>query len=946
MHFLNQLKKHNLLINELIFKLFDFREGEERRVFLMWTYIFLIITALMIIKPVVSALFLSTFGVERLPQVFILMAITAAVVSTIYSNLLKTNNLYKLIHLTLISTAALFALFWLLLTFQVLGDITLYVFYIAVAIFAVISSSQFWIMANNIFNAREAKRLFGFIGSGAITGGIVGGYLTNLLVGLIGSENLILVFLLFIALSLQILKKLWQEKSPSIVSGNENSGINQPLKSNPWLYIKNSKHLTILAALVGIGVFTGKLVEFQYSAIASELITDSDQLTAFFGFWFSNLNIITLVIQLLVTRRIVGVYGVGTSLFFLPVAILLGAGSLLFFPELWAAILIKLCDGSLKNSVNKAGMELLFLPVAIDIRTQAKSFIDIFVDSFATGLSGILLIILSVIFNINTQQVSLLIIFIIGIWIFLIFKIRKEYLNSFRLKIEIVESDQKKEIDLTKISVFSGIEKVLKEGTDKQILQVLKMLRNTLNQRLLVPYSNLIGHESPLVRLEVLKQLYFYKDGDLSALIKPFVDDENLDIRSEALHYVYQKTGYEKYNLLSDYLNHEDYKLRSAAIICTARESRENLHLKNLFKIEETIISELTRVKNLNKQNEIIALKRSCARAIGEAHLKSLFPLLNILLQDPQADVVKAAIIGAGLSKEREFGPLLIQLLKDPVYWSFTQTALVNFGANIIDILSSHLRNPYVDIKARINIPKVMAEIEQQKSVDELFRSLTVKERPLRNEVINALFKLRRNAPQLQFMESEIMELIFTEADDYLFTLSFLYNQTELELKNPSSNGKIKEARESLIKDLENRLDYKLKRIFIMLGLKYPPIDIQNAYVGISSSDSELRMNAVEFLDNLLDKDLKKVIVPIAESALLDGVISNTLSSLGVKMEKEETYLETILNSDSASLRYKTLLLIGYLNDRKYLTLVAKCLDDSNDRVKNLARSILTHMGL
>ena len=61
MRLLDQLKKQRLLINELVFKLFDFREGEERRVFLMWLYIFLVITALMIIKPVVNALFLSTF---------------------------------------------------------------------------------------------------------------------------------------------------------------------------------------------------------------------------------------------------------------------------------------------------------------------------------------------------------------------------------------------------------------------------------------------------------------------------------------------------------------------------------------------------------------------------------------------------------------------------------------------------------------------------------------------------------------------------------------------------------------------------------------------------------------------------------------------------------------------------------------------------------------------
>ena len=71
------------------------------------------------------------------------------------------------------------------------------------------------------------------------------------------------------------------------------------------------------------------------------------------------------------------------------------------------------------------------------------------------------------------------------------------------------------------------------------------------------------------------------------------------------------------------------------------------------------------------------------------------------------------------------------------------------------------------------------------------------------------------------------------------------------------------------------------------------------------------------------------------------GVISKTLSSLGVKTENEETYLETVLNSDNAILRYKTLVLIGHLNDKRYLTHVARCLDDSDEKIRNLARSIV-----
>jgi AAA family ATP:ADP antiporter len=948
MSLIKQIKKHQPLAVELFYRVFDMREGEEKRSFLMWTYIFLVISALMIVKPMVNALFLSTFGAERLPQVFILVAIVAAVFSITYSSLLKSIDLRRLITHTLYTVIGLFLIFWFLLTFNWLVGGALYTLYVIVAVFAVISSSQFWIMANVLFNAREAKRLFGFIGSGAIAGGIFGGYLTNFLAPLIGSENLILIFLLFLGICLYLVNQLWREDNSAQVSHTVLSENVTHQKQKPWQLIRSSRHLSLLAALVGLGVLTGKLVEFQFSAIASEKIWDPDELTAFFGFWLSNLNIVTLIIQLFITRRVVGVFGVGTSLFFLPAAIFISAIALFIFPELWAAVLIKICDGSLKNSLNKSGMELLALPIAIDIRTQAKSFIDVFVDSFATGLGGIFLIGLTGILNVSVQQVSLLTIALIGIWFYMVVLIRREYVKSFRLKIEPIEiSDKQETIDLTNESVISGISKVLRRGNEKQILQVLRMLRPLHNERLVVPFQELLNHKSCLIQLEVLKQVYFYKNIDLSKIVHTLITNENLDLRSEAIQYLYHKKGDLRNKLLLEFLNSDNYMIRSGAVICAARESRNNKNLRELFAIEDRIEKELIRIKDVTNTEEIIAIKRSCARSIGEGNIKTLLPFLNYMLHDTEPLVVKAAIIGAGLSKEKEFGSILIQLLKDPAYWTFSQTALVNFGSEIIDILNNHLKNPFVDRRARLNIPTVLGEIELQASVDALFRNINIEDKAIRNEIINALYRLRNKSPYLKFNEPDIMQLIYEEANEYLHTLSFLYYQSRLDDKSfPKKEEGIPKARRLLIHALEERLDRKLKRIFMMLGLKYPPNDIQNIYNSFSSSDTELRINAVEFLDNLLDTDLKKLIIPIVESTIFDDAVTKSIQRFSMKPDNEQEYLETVLNSDDNLLRYRSLELIGLMKDRKYLPVVAKYLNDHDERIRKLAKSIIENFGL
>ena len=73
---------------------------------------------------------------------------------------------------------------------------------------------------------------------------------------------------------------------------------------------------------------------------------------------------------------------------------------------------------------------------------------------------------------------------------------------------------------------------------------------------------------------------------------------------------------------------------------------------------------------------------------------------------------------------------------------------------------------------------------------------------------------------------------------------------------------KIFEARKKLIHLLEHRLDENLERIFKLLELKYPPDEIDTVYKNIKSDKSDLRVNAIEFLDNLLEVNLKKVLIP------------------------------------------------------------------------------------
>jgi len=919
----------------------------------MFAYIFLVISSLMIAKPVSSSLFLSKFGVTRLPYVFILMAFFAAGVSAYIARLLKTFHLFQVISKTTHAVIASLFVFWILLHIKPAEGIALFVFYVWVAIFALISTSQFWILANSIFNPREAKRLFGFIGSGAIAGGIFGGYLTKFLAPIIGSEQLLFVCAGFLSLCIPILRtisgktatdrdlqKVRLRKQTSLVS-------DYPLK-----LIRNSRHLLLLASILGISVVVAKLVEYQFSAIATAEIPNEDELTAFFGFWLSNLNIASLLIQLFITRRVVGIFGVGTSLFFLPVGILTGALVILVHPALWTAILLKVSDGSLKNSINKAGIELLALPIPVGIKNQVKAFIDIFVDSFATGIGGALLLLATSLFNFSVQQISVLSIMFLVIWVYLVNQIRHEYLQSFRLKLEDrkiayaeLNGASKKE------SILGGLIAVLEGADEKRILKVLRMVKEVQHNRLVPSFRKLLQHPSPAVRLEVLRNIYSYKHADFTQEAKYLVLDPDQEIKTEAMHYMLRHPTTNKADFLENYLNGKDYMLGGAALLCAARETRSNPKLRNSYGVRARVEGHMKQLPQLPTEEQRRFTKSVCARVIGAAAVPELYPYLHILLGDSSREVVHSAILGAGESCQRAFLPILIRFLGKRDFQKAAQEALGCFGTQIISDLVGYLNNPFVERRIRMGIPAVIAQFGVQKSVDMLLQNLDLLDPSLRYTVIKALNQLRINFPTLKFDEERIIKRILSEAQDYGNTLAALYRQTRPEgsPSDPTLQDRdwnlVAESRQALIRDLEEKLDENLERIFRLLGLQYPPDDIYSAYLGIQSKQPDLRINSVEFLDNLLEPHLKRVLIPIIETPLAHAMIDRTLDQMGLKIPSEFEGLVLLLTGEDSSLQARALELVAHIKDKRYIPFIGALINSPDPKVRSKARLAVKNLG-
>lgn len=935
---------------ELLSRAFDIREGEMRRAVLMQLNIFLIISTLLIVKPTVNGLFLAKFGAESLPRAFILVAIFAGLISVLYARALNRVSLHRIIHLTLRSSVITLIAFGVFLRFNFLESWVLYLFYLWVSIFAVLSASQFWVLANMVFNTREAKRLFGFIGAGAIAGGIFGGYLTSVLAPILGSENLPFVSAFLLAFCIPITTHVWQRDvtaAPAPLVQKEKRG--KKLAPSPFRQIMASKHLSLLAGIVGISVVVAKLVDYQFSDLAALHIPDRDELTAFFGFWFSTFNVISLFLQLFLTRKVVGMLGVGTSLFFLPGSIFLAALVLVFLPELWVVVLLKLADGSLKQSINKAAVELLILPIPQEVKSQTKTFIDVFVDSMATGISGLILIFVVSGLDLSTRAISLIILALILVWGWLAFQIRKEYISTFKKRIDQAQENTNKQmLDLSQESVVSGLKKVLDRGAEKQILYVLTKIREAQDDRFFENVRPLLQHSSSLVRAAAIHYLYYFKKFSIPEEIEPLTQDPSQKVKIKAFEYLIEHRPAERIELMTRYLKEGDYRIYGAALVSLAYETRDNRTLMREFELRERVQDTLDRIALEQDVVKLVFMKVTALKVIAYSHLTEHYPFISQCLEDTQEEVQQQAILSAGHTYDPVFIPPLIDLLANKKYAESTGLALIQLGKTVIPQLSRKMNDLESSIELRRSIPGLVKRMGTQEAVDFLFDHFEYPDQVVRFEVLRALNYLNTHFAHLKFQKKQVMQSILEEARWYSDTLAILYAQNQRQVPEGELFARqmaLAEGRSSLIRLLEGRLDRNLERIFRLLGLKYPPDEIFSIYKGIQSQQVELRNDALEFLDNLLEANLKKVLIPLVETAMMDTLSEKAIKHLKLKIPSEYECFARLLKGKDTRIALAVLYIIQQLDDPDYIPLVKMGLESQQEKVRNYAGRTLEMMG-
>src|SRR5690606_36173940 len=80
------------------------------------------------------------------------------------------------------------------------------------------------------------------------------------------------------------------------------------------------------------------------------------------------------------------------SLLLLPLMLLAGSVSFFIWPGLVSATATRLAEASLRTSVNRTALEILYLPIPRFIKKQVKVFLDVTVERLGDGTAALLIL--------------------------------------------------------------------------------------------------------------------------------------------------------------------------------------------------------------------------------------------------------------------------------------------------------------------------------------------------------------------------------------------------------------------------------------------------------------------------------------------------------------------------------------------------------------------------
>ena len=914
--------------------LFTLSESEKSR-FILVTLAFMCVTSSALIgRTVADTLFLAHYGHEYLAQMYVGTALVVSCVAFVYSSLIGRLSIVKLIAVSIVFLITLLILLQVSLMTgwngvrigaYFLGDLVVHV-----------PMMLFWSFAVLLFDPRQAKRLFGFIGAGGTLSCIVAGFVIKPIALTFGTHTLIYGIIALLIGFLAIVRHVskhdptrFQQTQPSTTKTTQIQQYLQHIKT-PQI-----RHLIMFVFVANVVL---ALVDYQFKA-GARIHYASDELAGFFGNFYAYTSIVALLIQLFLVHRILQKGGIKLGLALLPLGIFVGSMGIIWTAEFSWIIGTKVLVQIFLFTIDIAAVQMLYMGIPVASRNQARAFADGITKPIAIATAGVGLVALAHVVPLHLLALAGAILSLL--WLFLVHTNNKAYIAA------LINSLGSKKLDLSaETSQFQDstiadyVCDALKTAKDEEIVYLLSIANEITDRDWTPEYRQLIHKNSPEIKILALEHLQHFGDKTDLESITNLLEHNDPRVRRETIRCLSTLGHKDTLNSIEPFLQDPTPMVQAAAIASLVNQGDLDQLIDAGIRLRDLI--------NSPEQQDRVA----SAQALADITDSVLHRSLAELLKDTDTAVQKAALDACRAHPDIQLVSEIIPLLADPEIGVIAADVLAEFGTLAIPQLIEKLstQSDKTTFTGTHRIPPILAQIGDPSVLPVLLQSGDSFNSQLRNQSLQAFASLLKQTPNTTPFVKDAYAKIQEEIS--------LSKAKKIQIEHIQSSPGI-----SLLADaLRENCLLHLKNAFALIDALLPQIDalaILETLLRTTPPDN----NALEVLDNTLPKQIRSDVIAFFENIQMQEHTHHPLNFETFLSPKEDIWvicgallaaernahdiaepiLKTGLTHPHPTVRETTLFVLHQQNNPSLLKEQCEILQhDSDPIVQQLACSYLT----
>lgn len=801
------------------------------------------------LKAVSDSVFLSEFDARLLPWVD--LAVTGLVALTVNFYLRWTGRapLTRII----VSTQGFLIASLLLLALALHADwrIAPALIYLWVGVFAVLIPSQAWSLAGAIFTTRQAKRVFALIGSGGILGAALGGNFAGFVGPRIGAEAVLAATALFTAMGGWAARAAASDSTAAFTPPPRRSGDADVPILDSFREVRANRYLLLIALAIFVSTIAGTLIKYEFKALAqAHFEGDRDALTSFTGYFYGYIAVFSFVFHTLLSSRLLRWVGLGGCLFILPAFLGLGFVATALSATIFAAVFARAADQGFRHSIDRASVELLYVPVDAEQRTRVKSFLDMAVSRFADGLASLILVGLLYVWGGGLAAISTVGLAVTALWVGLLWKLRREYVATLRSTIERRDISAEQLLStLAAAGPSQELREQLQSSDQKDVEAALGWIQLSGPGPELAQLRSLLTHPSATIRRKTMRVIEAGGVEGCGREIRAYLTLEaDFEERRRALEHLAETDEPALEQAIDDLMESRDFEAAALGAAVRLKRGEDPLARETL----ESFLSEAESAADPGR-------RAAAARLAGfSADPLDVQRRIGGYLRDRNPAVVAAALVAARESRPPGQIDRLIKLLGERGLSGEARKTLAAYGDEALEAAAETLRRDDAPRRLQRQAARLLGSVGGRDAARTLLACLRRPGRGARREALRALARIRSREGERVFDRTMIEASLEATVERWYETAAWV----------DGAAGRRGEAASFFRRALRERMERLLDETFTLLSLLYPQREMRDAYSRIRSGREQLRANALEFLDSrLIGSPLRPSLLPAVEAA-------------------------------------------------------------------------------